>query len=128
MSQNRIVRKDDPRGPYPFGPRWVHRPDFDATSMIVRIELERPRITTGDSRLIRRIFPGIGLAAAFTLVLVGIRCNYSSSQPPSYEDTDSLPSLNSLPGRDARPPESRRPPTSACDATTRRGRPSSTAR
>ena len=40
-------------------------------------------------------------AAAFCLVVSSIRCNYS--KPESYEQTDSLPTVNSLPGTERSP-------------------------
>jgi hypothetical protein len=48
--------------------------------------------------LSRRTVSRIGLTAAYVLVAVSIRCNYSSSSPPSDEETASLPPVNSLPG------------------------------
>jgi hypothetical protein len=51
------------------------------------------------TRLSRRTISLIGLAAALTLVVVSIRCDYSSSAPPSVDDNDSLPTVGSLPGQ-----------------------------
>jgi hypothetical protein len=48
--------------------------------------------------LSRRTISLIGLAAAFGLVMVSIRCDYSSSSPPSADENESLPTVSSLPG------------------------------